>query len=93
MRAVVAHSGVVRSFYVRQRNHAVGNPIAMSFGRLSGGQFASESLAPASAFDRTSADAIANFPIAPSTRFRSKFNDKRAVRSRTFAAAAKVRAA
>jgi hypothetical protein len=85
MRAVKAHSGVVRSFYVRQRNHAVGKSIAMSFGRRSGAQFAAETVATCFAFFCSTAGAIADFFIVLSAGFNSNFNEKRATRVRTFA--------
>jgi len=93
MRAVVAHSGVVRSFYVRQRNHAVGEPIAMLFGHRSAVQFAAETPVVAFAFLGVAADAIADFFIALLAKLPNKFNDKRAVRSPVFAAPARVRGA
>jgi predicted metal-dependent phosphoesterase TrpH len=90
MRAVEAHSGVVRSFYVRQISHAVGKPIAMFFGRHSAAQFAAEILAASFAFDRISARGSAHFFITIPARVASKFNDKRFAQSPTFVAAAKV---
>jgi hypothetical protein len=93
MRAVKAHCGFVRLFYVRQKSHAVGKPIAIFFGRRSGAQFAAESLARAFAFHRISVDGIADFFAALWARFARKFNDKRAVRLRVLATAPAARVA
>jgi hypothetical protein len=90
MRAVVAHSGVVRSFYVRQKSHAVGKPIAIFFGRRSAVQFAAEILVAGFVFLDVAADVIAALLIALLGKFSSKFNIKGAVRSPVFAAPARV---
>jgi hypothetical protein len=93
MRAVKAHGGVVRSFYVRQRNQTVGKPIEIIFGRRSAWQFAAEALAAALAFHCIAAGAVDNFLISLPAKYRSKINNKRVVRSQVFANEARKRAA